>query len=243
MKGLISGCSYSCGTKSYGATLKEMGYDISNLSHPGLSNNHIIYKIYEYVTKHNVENSFIILQITWLHRLGLYSSYFQKWINYQPNALNVIPTYDEESNFVNFEVDFKNPLISEMYNKNINKNNTINQMLKMYSSYIEHHYNEKETFNYLLYQIDTLVSYVEKKNNKILLMYWPEINNDYELEELKKRNFFNLENEYSILKWSTKYKFLNIESSHLSIDGHAKIAEELNKFLLKQEKNHKINLI
>jgi lysophospholipase L1-like esterase len=74
-------------------------------------------------------------------------------------------------------------------------------------------------------------------------MYWPEINNDNQLEELKKRNFFNLENEYSILKWSTKYKFLNTESSHLSISGHAKIAEELNEFLLKQEKKHKINLI
>ena len=45
------------------------------------------------------------------------------------------------------EVDFKNPLISEMYNKNINKNDTINEMLKMYSSYIEHHYNEKESFS------------------------------------------------------------------------------------------------
>lgn len=237
MKILISGCSYSYGPFSYGDVLKQMGYDVTNLSFPGQSNNHIIYKIYEYMTKHNIENSFIILQISWLHRFGLYSPYLEKWINYQPNAHNVVPSYDEKLDSINFEVNFKKPFISELFDsKSFFGDKGINEMLEMYSLYLKYHYDEKETFNYLLYQIDTLISYAEKKNNKIHLIYWPLINNDMELNELKKRNVHNLEGEHSILKWSTKFNFINKKSSHLSSDGHKKLAMKLNEVILCEKK-------
>ena len=89
----------------------------------------------------------------------------------------------------------------------------------MYKTWLQRVYDEDETFNYLLYKIDTLKTYVESTNNKIEFVYWPDIENKIQLQEMKKRNFFNIDGEYSMLKWSTKNKLVD-NTSHLHADGH-----------------------
>ena len=156
-------------------------------------------------------------------------------MNREENLAKMLPTWtkvDKIKDFVIVDWNSRNPIIN---NPIIQEQMAKYKNIKIIRVEGQTYYHRCQAFN--------LANLYTDQNNKILLMYWPEINNDDELEELKKRNFFNLENEYSILKWSTKYKFLNKKSSHLNIDGHAKVAEELNKFLLKQENNHKINLI
>jgi hypothetical protein len=53
--------------------------------------------------------------------------------------------------------------------------------------------------------------------------------------ELQKRNFFNVENQYSILKWSTKNKLV-CKTTHLSDDGQVIFSELIDK-KLKEYKN------
>ena len=41
-----------------------------------------------------------------------------------------------------------------------------------------------------MFNLDLLISFIEKTNNKILFVYWPDIKNEYQKIELQKRNFF-----------------------------------------------------
>lgn len=231
---IISGCSYSYDKNSYGEHLKKSGHDVISLSYPGLSNSHIIYQIYDYVTNNNIVNSNIIIQLTWLHRFGGYNTYYKKWVNYQPNFFNVIPNYNEKSDFIEFDINTEKLNINLPISKKLfgNAGLDYNEMLSMYSLYLKYHFDEIESFNYLLYQLDTITSFLEKTKNNFLLMYWPIIPNASQLTELKNRNFFNIDGEYSMLKWSTKNKFLDGESSHLSNKGHKCLGEKLNDWLI-----------
>ncbi len=235
---IISGCSYSCDNScdknSYGDWLRKSGNEVISLSYPGLSNSHIFYQIYDYITNNEIVNSKIIIQLTWLHRFGGYNTYYKKWVNYQPNFFNVIPTYDEKTDFIEFDINVKKLNINLPILKNIfgTGNLHYDEMLSMYSLYLKYHYDEIETFKYLLYELDTLTSFLDKTKNDFVLIYWPVINENTQLNEIKKRNFFNIDGEYSMLKWSTKNKFLNGKSSHLSKDGHKYLGEQLNNWLI-----------
>ena len=234
---IIAGCSASYGDNTYAEFLKTKEYDVINLSYPGQSNNAIIYKIYQYITNQNIRNANIICQLTWLHRFGAYSTVLQEWVDYQPNAWNIIPSYNKETDSVNFnfnldKVQLNRNEFPEKLKKILGNNtNEYNEMLKMYTTYLKYHYDDVESFKYLLYQIDTLKTYVETFNNKITFFYWPTIVNREQISEMQKRDFINIENEYSIIKWFTKNDLLDGKSAHMSIEGHKFFAQHLKHYI------------
>jgi hypothetical protein len=90
-------------------------------------------------------------------------------------------------------------------------------------------YDDEEHFKHLLYNVDTLKSYVESTGNKIIFLYWPYIKND---KELVKRNFFNVDNEYSMLKWSIKNNLV-LPDTHLNNNGHTILGGILHDYILR----------
>lgn len=233
---IISGCSYSHGNNSYGKYLNQKyGYDVTFLTSPGQSNTTTIYKLYNHIYSNNIRNSFIICQLTWLHRFGVYSNILKNWVDYQPNAINKIPLYDTKKDFIDFSFDLEKTKLNfddfQIKTKTFfGDNNDMYEMQKMYKLYLKYHYDESETFNYLLYQIDTLESFVNNRGNQIFFLYWPILENT-QITELNKRNFLKIENEYSLLRWSTKTNLLNGKSSHLSNNGHEILGEIIYKYI------------
>ena len=239
---IVSGCSYSSNTGCipYPIVLKKYGYDVYNMAWPGASNESIIKKIYDCIEKNNVTNSLILCQLTYTHRIGWYHSFVNRWIDYQPKFIQIIPEYNTENNNVKFEISMDETFMEGGDNpipKDIT-NDEYKILTKMYKTWLEYVYDEDEMFNYLLYKIDTLKAYVDSTDNKIELIYWPNIQNEKQLEEIKKREFFNIESEYSMLKWSTKNKLVEFDS-HLNLKGHHILADLLdmkviNKFNFKK---------
>ena len=79
--------------------------------------------------------------------------------------------------------------------------------------------------------VDDLTKLVEDTNNKILYLFWPHTIVDKSC--LEDRNFFNINGEYSILKWSVENNLINPKDSHLNKKGHQKLTELLiNKLKL-----------
>ena len=223
-KVIISGCSYSAHTGTcipYGDNLKRYGYDVYNMVWSGASNESIIKKIYDCVEKNNVTNSLILCQLTYTHRIGWYHSFVNRWIDYQPKYIQTIPEYNIENDSVKFEVSIDETFMQGGYGAIPigMSQQSFTTLTNMYKTWLEYVYDEDEMFNYLLYKIDTLKAYVDITGNKIEFMYWPDIKNEKQLEEIKKRNFLNVNNEYSMLKWSTKNNLLD-GTSHLNRDGH-----------------------
>lgn len=221
---IISGCSYSAYAgfaTSYGDNLKRYGYDVHNMAWNGQSNESIIKKIYDYIINENLKDSLIICQLTYTHRIGWFHSSVKRWIDYQPKYLQTIPEYNVENDSVKFEVSMDETFMEDG-EWGTPKDVSIDEykvLTKLYKTWLEYVYDEDEMFNYLLYKIDTLKAYVESTGNKIEFIYWPDIQNKKHLNEIKKRNFLNINGEYSMLKWSTKNKLVD-DTSHLNKNGH-----------------------
>jgi hypothetical protein len=220
---LVSGCSYSSftGSSPYPNILKKMGYSVYNMAWCGASNESIINRIYECIKNNEVTDSLVICQLTYTHRIGWYHSFAKKWIDYQPKYIQTIPKYDVENDSVKFDVSIEETFM-EGGNNSIPRDITLDHykiLTKMYKTWLEYVYDEDEMFNYLLYKIDTLKTYVESTGNKIEFIFWPDISNEFQLKELKNRNFFNIDDDYSMLKWSTKNKLVKADS-HLNTEGH-----------------------
>ena len=234
-KVIVSGCSYSYGTTSYGNVLSKRGFDVKLISYPGQGNDSIIYKIYKEINKNNLKNIQFICQLTWLHRLSEYLTVSKKWIDYQPNFINIKPTYDELSDSVEFNHDVNYGTLNTPDYKLLRiTKEQYDEMMQMYKTYLKYHYDETESFNHLLYKVDTLQTYINETGNTIKFIYWPNISDDYQLNQLKQRNFVNVGGEYSILKWSTKNKLLD-GSSHLSETGHETFAQLVENQLVKKK--------
>ena len=231
-KVLISGCSYShIPNGSYGNFLNLIhGYDVINISYSGQSNDSIIKKIYDFIKTNKVSKSVIICQLTYLHRIGWYHNLNSMWMDYQPEFINKIPIYK------NGELDFKYDKTKSKLIEYIDYGNLTHSDFKklkeMYQTWLGMVYDDDGSFDYMLYKIDTLETYVEKSDNKIIFLYWPEVQNEYQLNELKCRNFLNIDGEYSILKWSVKNKMIG-NDSHLSTYGCNEFANILNSELEK----------
>ena len=246
-KVLVSGCSYSTYAgfaTSYSDILKKHDYSVYNMAWCGASNESIINRIYECIKNNNVTDSLVICQLTYTHRIGWYHSFAKRWIDYQPKYIQTIPRYDVENDSVKFDVSMEETFM-EGGNNPIPKDVTLDQykiLTKMYKTWLEYVYDEDEMFNYLLYKIDTLKTYVDSTGNKIEFIYWPDLQNKKQLEEIKKRDFFNIDDEYSMLKWSTKNDLVD-HTSHLNKIGHITFSNILdekinNKFSdLKNKKN------
>jgi hypothetical protein len=239
---IISGCSYSAytGTSSpYADVLKKNGYSVYNMSWCGSSNESIINRIYECIKKNDVTDSLILCQLTYIHRIGWYHNFAKRWIDYQPKYIQTIPKYDVENDSVKVEVSMKETFMEGGDNPIPNdvSKEEFKILTKMYKTWLEYVYDEDEMFNYLLYKIDTLKAYVDTTGNKIEFIYWPDIQRENQLEEIKKRSFLNIEGEYSMLKWSTKNKLID-DTSHLNKNGH----DTFSNFLDNKIKNEHNNL-
>lgn len=224
---LISGCSYShIPNGSYGNYLNSIyGYFVINISYSGQSNDSILKKIYDYIKINKVSNSVIICQLTYLHRIGWYHNVNSMWMDYQPEFINKIPTY--KNDILQFEYDESKSKVTQYADYNGVSQSDFKKLKEMYHIWLSMVYNENESFNYMLYKIDTLKTYIEKTNNKVIFVYWPEVQNEYQLKELKSRNFLNINDEYSILKWSVKNKMIGMDS-HLSARGCNEFSTILN---------------
>lgn len=225
MKGkiIVSGCSYSHTSKTpYPFFLnRKEGYDVENIAYSGQSNDSILKKIYDYIINHNISESLFICQLTYLHRIGWYHSVNSMWMDYQPEFINKIPTFI--NNELNFEYHNTKTIISSNTQQIELNTNDYDTLKKMYQTWLSRVYDDSETFKYLLYKIDTLESFIKNTNNKVIFLYWPDIQNEYQLEELQKRNFFNIDGEYSMLNWSLKNNMIG-NDSHLSEYGNETFA-------------------
>ena len=236
-KVIISGCSYSAYAGfgiSYGDNLKRYGYDVFNMAWNGQSNESIIKKIYDYINKENVTDSLIVCQLTYIHRIGWFHHSINRWVDYQPKYIQTIPEYNIENDSIKFEI-----LMDETFMeggswetpKDVSKEDYI-ILTDMYKTWLKYVYDEDEMFNYLLYKIDTLKAYIDSTNNQIEFIYWPEVGNEIQLKEIERRNFFNIENEYSMLKWSIKNNLVD-NTSHLTKEGHTTFSNILDNKITK----------
>jgi len=243
---IVSGCSYSSvgsdtNPESNWVSLlkKEYSYDTIQLAVAGQSNDSITKKIYDFIVKHNPNDCLIICQLTYTHRIGWWHSIVNKWLDYRPNYINVIPEIDEETNKVLFPYNNEQNMwtYTNFRNENINKKQ-YDELFAMYQTWLKYVYDESQNFKDLLFKIDTLQSYVNESGNKIMFIYWPEIISENQLNELKDRNFFNIDNEYSMLKWSTINK-LHDSTSHLSNDGNITFSKLISDEIVKRNYNLK----
>lgn len=246
---LVSGCSYSISCEDikqpYSIQLQDL-YRVNSLAYPGQSNDAILKKIYDWIVQiRGIQPHIIICQLTWLHRFGMWHDCVNKWLDYQPDHLNFTPQYDEITDEIITKFDYKKigafndtPKTNYVVDYGIVEEDYL-KLMNWYKTYLELIYNEDKEFENLLYKIDTLKSYIEKKGHQIIFLYWPPINNNKQLEQLKKRNFFSVKDEYSMLKWSTKNNLLGWNEnfkqydSHLSYEGHKILKNELVNFINK----------
>jgi hypothetical protein len=243
MKIIVSGCSASTGGACYSLVLKnEYELDVTNISLAGNSNYSIIKRVYDIVANKNLSGINIICQLSFLHRIGHYHEISNCWLDYQPNYINKVPQYNKEKDEVTFGNDFTEVKTS-LSDNNLDKD-VYKELTDMYKTYLKYVYNEDAEFDYLMYKVDMLKSFVESKGNKILFVYQPIIQNEHQFNSLISRGFFNMDGEYSLLKWSTINKKLTGLDSHLSPLGHKVFAKKLyNHFYGDNPKLDKINIL
>lgn len=241
---IISGDSYSydMGNGSYSDFLKnKLKTNVTNLSWPGQSNSSIIKSIYDEIYKGDGGNLFIC-QLTYLHRLGMFCNINKKRLEFQPSMVNVIP--EIKNSKVIFDVDYENEHPSDHKGIQIKGVSSVsqsgldptmyNRFREFYKIYLKYMFDEKNEFDDLMQQVDILQNVVDSTNNNIIFIYWQEPVIDK--NELKKRNFFNISGEYSMLIWSTLNSMLDGKTSHLSNKGHHTLSnliiEKINNIYL-----------
>ena len=240
---LFTGCSYSCGNPSFPYEFAQLIDDkerpdfslVKSYAYPGQSNSLILKKVYDAINEDKSENVLFVCQLTFLHRKGEYHDITNSWVDYQPEFIKSIPMINETDGELSFPYHIEpNKTLAQSYTGNIDLDlpPDVTMELKIwYETYLKYIFNEKEAFKFLMCQIDLLRAYVEGKNSKIVFIYWAEINNMKQVVELKKRNFFNINYEYSMLKYTTKNNLCAPNDSHLSEYGMKNIAKELYNFI------------
>ena len=233
---LVSGCSYSIdgNNTEYGSILKNnYNMNVEVVAVAGQSNASITKKIYDDINIHKRKDTLFICQLTHTHRWGTYHSFYNCWLDYQPNIINHISHYIETEGRGDVKYDKNEIIINSGYDIPIRKidagDKEYKDLKRMYDTYLMYVYDEKEHFKHLLFSVDTLRSYVESTGNKIVFIYWPDIKDS---KELSKRNFFNIDGEYSMLKWSVKNKYI-IPDTHLNDEGHIVLGGVLYDYITK----------
>jgi hypothetical protein len=241
MKNIItSGCSYSTNTGEipYSSIIQSnLNVSVENKAWPGQSNKSIIKGIRDSI-KSGSNNTTFICQLTHLHRLNLYCTLNEKYIDFQPMFINPIPEIKDGN--IQFDIDIDNPHKGTLRGVGVygastpSDNNLPNDMYgklwDFYQTYLKYFYDDTESFNSLMDDVDDLNRLVKSTNNKIIYLYWSHIIPNK--KELQKRNFVNFNGEYSMLNWSTKNNLLDeIGTSHLSQDGHIKLAKKISNIL------------
>ena len=104
-----------------------------------------------------------------------------------------------------------------------------NKVIEYYKLWLQYKYDDFIEFKELLIKIDFLKAYLASFNNKLSLIYWPDIYPKYE-EFLKEYNFFKIDGEYSMLRWSKKNNVIG-KDTHLTKEGHRILSEKLYEHL------------
>ena len=104
---LFSGCSYSShtGNTPFPEILNRLdGINIIQTSWPGQSNDSIIRNIKNSIKIDKRTDTTFVCQLTHLHMLSMFCTLNQKWVDFQPEFINVIP--EVKDNTIIFDVDF-----------------------------------------------------------------------------------------------------------------------------------------
>ena len=231
MKIIVSGCSYSRTPydKTYSKFLNEIyGYHIENTAKSGQSNQSIIKTLFDWVKTYDVRDSYLICQLTFTHRIGMFHDVFDRWHDYQPYGTKI--TQNQITKF--------NKITTQMYLKEFNElSNDIlideigNDLLKFYETYIKWIYNDKAEFESLMLNVDMFNEWVKLNNNKVLFIYWPQLT-DIESIQLKERNFFNIDGNYSMHDYTKRNQLTDIDG-HMNEAGNRYIADKINEWILK----------
>lgn len=234
---IISGCSYSCntGTTPYSEILKTISNtEVKNISWPGQSNQSIIRHIRKEIDK-GTSDTLFICQLTHLHRLNLYCTLNNKYIDFQPNFVNIIPEIKNDN--IVFDIDIENPHRDTLRGigtygatKQIDTGldeNLYKELFNFYSQYLKYFYDDENSFYNLMDDVDDLSRLIESSGNEIMFLYWSHIIPN--VDELRKRKFVNINGKYSLLNWSTKNNLLDGKTSHLGQKGHTKLSEIISK--------------
>ena len=236
---VISGCSASRSGSDNNPTInwvshliKKYNYNIDQLAVEGQSNESITKKVYDYITKNNATNCIFLCQLTYTHRIGWWHQIANQWADYQPNYINGIPEIDEENDKVKFPytININEKKSRYMFPKGNVSQSQYDELTKMYLTWLKYVYDEDEMFKALMFKIDLLQSYINETGNKIIFIYWPEIKDEFQYSELKKRNMFEVDNTISILNWSTKNNIV-CPTTHLTDKGQLVFSEKLNGVL------------
>jgi len=244
MKLITLGCSYSDISNTDDDTIQansdvvyprvlDYKYNIEslNLAQCGYSNDQIIRQVYHNTKK----DTTYICQLTYLHRRGRYVDIADEWIDFQP-AFFQNPQIKNKKVFwkVMKEYYFDATRNAEDVPRSDKFNNlTKSQIQKLkdwYGGYMGLIHNDDEEFKHLMYQIDMLQSYVEKNNSRIMFIYWPEVNTEYQLNQIKDRNFLSIKENYSMLNWSTSNSLLGWDS-HMNPEGHELLADSIFEYI------------
>ncbi len=226
---IVSGCSFSYTpvNETYSKCLSEIyGYKVTNISRSGRSNQSIIKSIYDFVNFGNIKNSYIICQLTFTHRFGMFHDVLNEWYDYQPYGINMdaklnTKTMGKESYLKEFD-ELRNGELS---------NEIGNDLLKFYETYLKWIYNDDAEFESLMLNVDMFNEWAKLNNNKIVFLYWPDLN-DNQITKLKQRNFFNIDGNYSMFEYTKNNGLVDIDG-HMNKEGHMYIADKLNKWITK----------
>lgn len=229
---IVSGCSYSqnCGHIPYPELIKKRTTSsVTNLAWPGQGNDSIIRIIKEQIEQ-GAKDTLFICQLSYLHRISLFCNANQKWTDFQPNFINEKPQVKDGNIIYEFNTDIKHNkggIGTFKAAKEIETGFTeeeYRELMKWYETYLKIIYDENHRFESLIKDIDSLNYSVENSGNKIIYLYWS--HEIVDIDELKKRNFFNIDGEYSMLKWSIDNEMIS-DDSHLNDKGHTTLTELL----------------
>lgn len=257
---IVTGCSYSTKagvSSSYVDLLKTnlKNTNVKNLAWPGQSNDTIIRNVKEQI-RDGVTDTLFICQLTHLHRVSHFCHINQKWLDFQPTAVNTQPEIKNDK--VQFDVAFyykqKNriPLgkgnlgAVGMYGAERHSDLEIPEditlkLLDWYEKYLFYFYDDSNAFIELNYKVDELSKQVLDSGNEILYLYWPDIL--YNSSLFDNNNFLSIDGEYSMLKWSTKNKLTQKSDSHLSTEGHYKLLNNILRYITNTDVDVKTPLI
>jgi hypothetical protein len=232
---IVTGCSYSqiSGVKKAYPNMLDssLNLKVSNLAWPGQSNDTIIRNVKEQI-RGGISDTLCICQLTHLHRVSHYCTLNKKWLDFQPAIVNIEPTIKDDK--VSFEIETHTLVPPSVYgaqrwsDSGLDKEEMY-ELFKWYEFYLTHLYDEENTFHELTHKINELTKQVKDSGNDILYLYWPDISYDDSL--FLNNNFLSIDGEYSMLKWSIKNKLTQPQDTHLTVDGHIAIMNEICKHL------------
>jgi len=258
---ILAGCSYTINTWSGGVPVQapytfggflthNYKLNVKHIAVSGNSNDASIRQIYDYVKNNNITDSTIVFQVTHLHRIGGYFNFLNNWINLQPHILDSKDSNDLKSesfildNINTHEIKNSDFYATEVYPNGyinlLNKNDDDfwkegdffikNKIIEYYRLWLQYKYDDFIEFKELLFKIDLLKGYLSQFNNNLSLIYWPDIYPKYE-DFLKEYNFFEIDGEYSMLRWSKKNNVIG-KDTHLTKEGHKILSEKLYEHLI-----------